>query len=51
MTPEKLEQQKQDYRVVVEACVEVAGCLGVVVWDFSDKYSWIPGVFPVSFRF
>jgi endo-1,4-beta-xylanase len=24
----------------------VAGCVGVTVWSFTDKYSWIPETFP-----
>ncbi|TFK74187.1 endo-1,4-beta xylanase [Pluteus cervinus] len=45
VTPEKLEQQKKDYAAVVAACNSVKGCIGVTVWDFTDKYSWIPSVF------
>ncbi|TID02792.1 Endo-1,4-beta-xylanase 5 [Colletotrichum higginsianum] len=38
-------QQASDYAGVVGACVDTAGCVGVVVWGFSDKYSWIPATF------
>lgn len=41
-----LQQQKQDYQTVITACKNVAGCVGVTVWDYTDKYSWIPAVFP-----
>ncbi|KAJ7806982.1 endo-1,4-beta-xylanase A precursor [Mycena olivaceomarginata] len=36
-----LAQQQTDYNTVVSACKAVAGCVG----DYTDKYSWIPGVF------
>jgi len=41
-----LEQQSRDYRNSVAACVDVKRCVGVTVWDFDDRYSWIPGTFP-----
>jgi len=40
------EQQKADYKFVVEACNSVKRCIGVTLWDFSDKVSWVPGAFP-----
>ncbi|WP_306215935.1 endo-1,4-beta-xylanase [Actinoplanes sp. RD1] len=42
----KLAQQASDYRAVVTNCLAVARCQGVTVWGITDKYSWIPGVFP-----
>ncbi|KAF2646586.1 endo-1,4-beta-xylanase-like protein [Massarina eburnea CBS 473.64] len=45
-TPEKLEVQKQTYERVAAACLAVKRCVGMTVWGISDKYSWIPGVFP-----
>ncbi|KAI0727391.1 endo-1,4-B-xylanase [Fomitopsis betulina] len=44
-TAELLEQQKQDFYTVVDACVQVSGCRGITVWDWTDKYSWIPSTF------
>ncbi|KAJ6560689.1 endo-1,4-beta-xylanase A precursor [Mycena sp. CBHHK59/15] len=44
-TPALLAQQKADYQTVISACKAVAGCVGVTIWDYTDKYSWIPGVF------
>ncbi|KAH9851156.1 endo-1,4-beta xylanase [Lenzites betulinus] len=41
-----LAQQKADYEAVVAACNAVEKCVGVTLWDFTDKYSWIPGTFP-----
>ncbi|KAJ7124377.1 endo-1,4-beta-xylanase A precursor [Mycena epipterygia] len=44
-TPALLAQQQADYQTVISACKAVAGCVGVTIWDYTDKYSWIPGVF------
>ncbi|KUJ15229.1 uncharacterized protein LY89DRAFT_588206 [Mollisia scopiformis] len=40
-----LTQQGTDYVNTVMACVETKNCVGVTVWDFTDKYSWIPSTF------
>ncbi|KAG6830867.1 hypothetical protein H0H92_014232 [Tricholoma furcatifolium] len=32
-----LEQQKADYQTVIEACNAVPGCVGVTLWDWTDK--------------
>ncbi|MER6477763.1 endo-1,4-beta-xylanase [Streptomyces filamentosus] len=45
-TPEKLATQATWYADYVKACLAVEKCVGVTVWDYTDKYSWIPGVFP-----
>jgi len=36
-TPALLEQQKQDYKTVIDACRAVPKCVGVTVWDWTDK--------------
>ncbi|KAH8909186.1 hypothetical protein BR93DRAFT_936716 [Coniochaeta sp. PMI_546] len=41
-----LQQQAKDYVTVVGSCLAVAKCVGIVVWEFTDKYSWIPSTFP-----
>ncbi|TFK59834.1 endo-1,4-beta xylanase [Pluteus cervinus] len=41
-----LEQQKQDYFNVISTCKGVSGCVGVTLWDYTDKFSWVPGAFP-----
>jgi endo-1,4-beta-xylanase len=46
VTDAKLAQQKKDYQTVIAACKNVTGCIGVTIWDYTDKYSWVPGVFP-----
>jgi endo-1,4-beta-xylanase len=40
-----LAQQKTDYQTVISACQAVKGCVGITVWDWTDKYSWVPGTF------
>ncbi|KAM5537223.1 hypothetical protein V8D89_009156 [Ganoderma adspersum] len=40
-----LAQQQKDYQTVVQACMNVGGCVGITVWDFTDKYSWVPSTF------
>ncbi|MFJ6296067.1 endo-1,4-beta-xylanase [Streptomyces griseoviridis] len=42
----KLATQAQWYRDLTAACLAVRRCVGVTVWDYTDKYSWIPAVFP-----
>lgn len=42
----QLKKQGDDYVNVVGACLDVKGCVGVTVWGITDKYSWIPDVFP-----
>lgn len=39
-------QQALDYYTTVASCVHVGpACFGITVWDFDDKFSWIPGAF------
>ncbi|KAH0585345.1 hypothetical protein H2248_008586 [Termitomyces sp. 'cryptogamus'] len=45
-TPALLAQQQKDYQTVVAACRAVSGCIGITIWDWTDKYSWVPGAFP-----
>lgn len=45
-TPSALEQQSRDYVSAVDACLAVPKCVGITVWQFTDKYSWIPSTFP-----
>ncbi|KAK3321895.1 glycoside hydrolase superfamily [Apodospora peruviana] len=40
-----LATQGNDFANVVGSCLDVAGCVGVTVWGFSDKYSWVPSTF------
>lgn len=41
-----MEQQAADYQEVTLACVETENCVGVTIWDYTDKYSWVPDTFP-----
>lgn len=45
-TPEKLKVQADAWERVAKSCLAVKKCIGMTVWGISDKYSWIPGVFP-----
>lgn len=36
-TDADLEQQKTDYMSIVQTCMAVSGCVGVTVWDYTDK--------------
>jgi endo-1,4-beta-xylanase len=40
------EQQARDYVAAVGSCLDVEACVGVTVWQFTDKYSWVPSTFP-----
>ncbi|ORY68567.1 putative endo-1,4-beta-xylanase [Pseudomassariella vexata] len=40
-----LQQQASDYAAVTKACLAVNECVGITIWDFTDKYSWIPSTF------
>ena len=42
----KLARQAADYQTVVANCLAVTRCQGVTVWGITDRYSWIPDVFP-----
>ncbi|MEV0403320.1 endo-1,4-beta-xylanase [Actinoallomurus sp. NPDC050550] len=41
----KVATQAEYYTNVVKACLTVPRCVGITIWDYTDKYSWIPGVF------
>ncbi|KAI6781472.1 putative glycosyl hydrolase family 10 [Emericellopsis cladophorae] len=43
-----LATQGDDYANVVGSCLDVEDCVGVTVWGYTDKYSWVPGTFPGS---
>ncbi|KAK3936655.1 glycoside hydrolase superfamily [Diplogelasinospora grovesii] len=45
-TEAALRQQAEDYVTVVDACLSTPRCVGITVWEFTDKYSWIPSTFP-----
>ncbi|KAJ5144683.1 Endo-1-4-beta-xylanase D [Penicillium atrosanguineum] len=40
------QQQAADYYTSVTSCIQAGPrCVGIVVWDFDDAYSWVPGTF------
>jgi endo-1,4-beta-xylanase len=39
---EKLAAQASIYRDIVGACISADKCGAVVMWGFTDRYSWIP---------
>ncbi|KAF3931499.1 Exoglucanase [Dactylella cylindrospora] len=43
-TASQVGQQAKDYYEVTKACLNVENCLGMTLWQYTDKYSWIPGV-------
>jgi endo-1,4-beta-xylanase len=38
--------QDATFTRMAASCLAVKQCVGMTVWGISDKYSWIPGVFP-----
>jgi endo-1,4-beta-xylanase len=45
-TPDQLQQQALAYGDAVNFCLTQPACKALVMWGFTDKYSWIPGTFP-----
>jgi endo-1,4-beta-xylanase len=41
----KLQSQAQGYHSLLEPCLLTRGCGSFTVWGYTDKYSWVPGVF------
>ncbi|KAF2670145.1 glycoside hydrolase [Microthyrium microscopicum] len=39
------QQRNSIYGNVVRACKNVKRCVGITIWDFTDKYSWVPETF------
>jgi endo-1,4-beta-xylanase len=44
-TAQELQEQALAYRDVVEFCLSQPNVKTLVMWGFTDKYSWIPGFF------
>jgi endo-1,4-beta-xylanase len=38
--------QTAGYSAMLQGCLLVQRCLSFTVWGFTDKYQWVPGVFP-----
>jgi endo-1,4-beta-xylanase len=43
--PIKVAAQSQGFTTLLTACLLVRHCVSYTVWGFTDKYSWVPGVF------
>lgn len=41
----KLHAQANGYSILLRACLLAKRCVSFTVWGFTDKYSWVPGVF------
>jgi endo-1,4-beta-xylanase len=41
-----LATQADYYKGAVESCLAVKSCVGITVWGFGDRYSWVPYSFP-----
>ncbi|WEH15859.1 endo-1,4-beta-xylanase [Streptomyces sp. VNUA24] len=41
----KAATQASYYRQLLDACLGARSCTSFTVWGFTDKYSWVPGVF------
>ena len=37
--------QATDYAAMLEACLQARRCTSFTVWGYTDRYSWVPGVF------
>lgn len=44
-TDTEIEQQATDYVSIVNACLQVEGCVGITIWDFDDKVLLSPVLF------
>lgn len=44
-TQADLQQQKTDFANLVGACLDTQDCMGVTLWDWTDKYSWVPATY------
>jgi endo-1,4-beta-xylanase len=45
-SPAEQQQQALAYSDVINLCLTQPNCKALVMWGFTDKYSWIPGSFP-----
>ncbi|WIM96823.1 endo-1,4-beta-xylanase [Actinoplanes oblitus] len=41
----KVQAQTEGFNLLLRACLLVRHCVSYTVWGFTDKYSWVPGVF------
>ena len=44
-TDSRLAQQADVYQTMLEVCLEAWNCTALVLWGFTDRYSWVPNTF------
>ncbi|GAA2606540.1 endo-1,4-beta-xylanase [Paractinoplanes durhamensis] len=44
----EVQAQAEGFGLLLRACLLVRNCVSYTVWGFTDKYSWVPGVFPTE---
>ena len=44
-SPAEVQAQDNGYSYMLQSCLLEKSCISFTVWGFTDKYSWIPGVF------
>jgi GH35 family endo-1,4-beta-xylanase/O-glycosyl hydrolase len=44
-TEAKLATQADYFRQLIDACLNIRSCRTFTLWGFTDKHSWVPGVF------
>ena len=45
-SPAEVQAQSNSYSYMLQSCLLEHSCISFTVWGFTDKYSWIPQVFP-----
>ena len=40
--------QAAGYSLMLESCLLERSCISYTVWGFTDRYQWVPGVFPLE---
>ncbi|MGJ6979958.1 endo-1,4-beta-xylanase [Aestuariimicrobium soli] len=46
LDPADVQRQADQYGQLLKACLNVKACSSFTVWQDTDAYSWVPGVFP-----
>ncbi len=45
-TQAMLDEQANIYASILDACLLADNCTGLIMWGFTDKYTWIPETYP-----
>ena len=43
--PAEVDAQAQGFSLMLQGCLLVRSCISYTLWGFTDRYSWVPGVF------